>query len=588
MRVEEGFQQTPFSDEQPYSADPVLPSLLRRLLPELAHAEIQSDLQRFEKEIATSIRALSKLTTAPYLTQYDQWGKRIDELRTSEGWRGLKAVSHKEGVVAISYERKHGEHSRVHAFAKMLMMTADGQMIFCPMSMTDGCARSIELFGTPAMKKEVFPRLVSRDPAVAFTAGQWMTERPGGSDVSQTETIATPYPHAASPLGNAYKLDGFKWFSSATDSNVAVALARTGTISEGSRGLSLFLVPLRLPLTQPSASPVSNNIFVHRLKNKIGTHSVPTAELSLTGAEAYLLGPPQQGIKCIVPVLNITRVHSAIASAGGLRKCIAIARSFAGVRAIAGGRRLLSETPLHVAELARAALVYRALVHLTFGAVRLLGKAECGTASAEELLRFRLMTPIAKGFAAEKAVTAMEECMAALGGQGYMEENEIGRLIRDGLVEKIWEGTITVLALDLLRSIQIPGVLNAYMTWAHGLLTSVPDGLRSDIAVSHSELSAALQELSVAYKAPVHDLIPRSAFMLISQITTSLYLLEHAAWSHSTRDRQRDIDVEAFRRWVDEGGLKTARDDVKRVLGAGDYRSQLDFALVYGGSRSKL
>ena len=252
-------------------------------------------------------------------------------------------------------------------------------------------------------------------------------QRPGGSDVSLTETKATLSRPSAHSLGETYTLDGFKWFSSATDSDVAVALARTGAIEEGSRGLSLFLVPLRLPLFHGLASPISNSIYVHRLKDKLGTRAVPTAELSLEGTEAYLIGTPGAGVKHIVPVLGITRIHSAIGSIGALRRGLAIARSYASVRRIEGGRICLSESPLHVAELAKISLTYRALVHMTFGVAHLLGKSECGTAIADEELRLRLLTPVVKGFSVEKVAVALEECMASLGGQGYMEENVIPR-----------------------------------------------------------------------------------------------------------------------------------------------------------------
>lgn len=167
--------------------------------------------------------------------------------------------------------------------------------------------------------------------------------------------------------------------------------------------------------------------MVHRLKNKIGTHTVPTAELSLNNSTGYLLGSLGQGVKNITPVLNITRVYSALNSLGYLRKCLAIANSYAEVRAIGGGKQLLVDTPLHVAHLASINLVYRALTHLTFGAIRLLGKGECGVASAQEQSRLRLLTPVVKAFAAEKCCAAMEEAMTTLGGQGYMEENGFGR-----------------------------------------------------------------------------------------------------------------------------------------------------------------
>lgn len=231
-----------------------------------------------------------------------------------------------------------------------------------------------------------------------------------------------------------------KWFSSATDSEVSVALARTGSQQDGSRGLSLFLVPLRLPLlrnpTDPVPSPISNNVLVHRLKNKIGTHILPTAELSLEFAEGHLIGALGKGVKNISPVLNITRLWSATASIGNLRKCLAIATSYAKVRAIHSGTILLKDTPIHVEQLASVNILYRALTYLTFGVVGLLGKVECGKATADEERRLRMLTPVAKAYAAEKACAGMEEAMAAMGGAGYMEENGIGRSIRDALVEK--------------------------------------------------------------------------------------------------------------------------------------------------------
>lgn len=188
----------------------------------------------------------------------------------------------------------------------------------------------------------------------------------------------------------------------------------------------------------PRPPSTSNNVFVHRLKNKVGTQALPTAELSLEGAEGYLIGEPGQGVKLITPVLNITRLHSATTSVGSLRRCLAIVTAYSRVRAIKGGAQLLKDTPLHVAELAKVSVLYRALVHMLFGTISLLGKTECGVAHEEEALRLRLLTPAIKAFAAEKACTAMEECMAALGGAGYMSENEIGRCVIMSVMGIAW------------------------------------------------------------------------------------------------------------------------------------------------------
>lgn len=287
-------------------------------------------------------------------------------------------------------------------------------------------------------------------------------QRPGGSDVSQSETVARPVQPVDSDLGPAYLLDGFKWFSSAAEGNTAVALARTSPPSEapGSRGLSLFVIPLR---HGPYPSPLSNGIYMHRLKDKFGTHGLPTAELSLQDTRGWLIGGLGNGVKTVATVLNVTRIHSAVHVLGSLKRCLGIARSYSKVRTIDGGRTALSRTPLHVATLADAALLYRAITCMTFGAIELLGKSECGVATPAEEARLRLLTPAVKGYAAVRCPTAMEEMMGALGGLGYMEEVGIGRLIRDSLVERIWEGTSNVLAHDLVRATRKPEVVDAYM-----------------------------------------------------------------------------------------------------------------------------
>ncbi|KAJ3853375.1 acyl-CoA dehydrogenase/oxidase [Lentinula lateritia] len=592
MRVEEGFQQVPFHEGNPYTEDPALPFLLRRLIPpRLFEEEIEPELKRFGVEVITNIRAQSSGSriSPPKLVQYDNWGRRVDELHTSEGWRSLKATAQREGVPGIFYERKYREHSRTFGFAKALMMVGDSHEVFCPLSMTDGAARVIELMGTEGMKREILPKLISREPSSAFVAGQWMTERPGGSDVSQTETKAQTLGDS-DQLGIKYSLNGFKWFSSATDGDIALALARTEPDSDSSKGLSLFLVPLRTPLLgiEPGSS-ISNGIRIHRLKNKIGTHALPTAELSLEQTFAYLVGSPNEGVKNILPVLNITRVWSAISSIGGLRKCLAIATAYADVRRIDGGSKLLRDVPLHLAQLASINLVYRALTHFGFGVVVLLGRVECGVASAEEQNRLRMFTPLIKAFAAEKAVAAMEEAMAGLGGQGYMEETDIGRLIRDGLVERIWEGTTTVLSLDLLRSTIDPARLKEFVSWCNSIILSCPPGLLKGVQEAIQSLQGKLDSLLAAFLQPVPSLIARSSLMFIGYITSAIYLLEHAVWSHNRGEEGYEIDAEVFRRWVNESGFVAAEQELDRTRAEAKFMNTSNSAIVFGRrGRAKL
>lgn len=255
-------------------------------------------------------------------------------------------------------------------------------------------------------------------------------QRPGGSDLSQTETVAVSERSGAlaDAPGASYTLDGFKWFSSAPDGDISLALARTPT-SPASNALSLFLVPLRPYLAQ-------NGIRIHRLKNKGGTHALPTAELSLSGTPASLVGVRGKGIRAAGPLLAITRLHSASASVGYLRRALAIASAYACVRQVHG--RALAEMPVHVATLAEPALTYAGLAQLLFGTAVLLGRTECGEASADEEKKLRVLTPVVKAFCARRAGDATVACMEALGGLGYMEESGIPRYVLNIIQKRLW------------------------------------------------------------------------------------------------------------------------------------------------------
>lgn len=591
MRVEDGFQLTPFSEGNVFLNDPVLPELLERLLPPGVAAEVRPDLERLGAEVVTDIRDIAEKAVPPTLIQYNHWGQRIDRIQTSPAWKKLKEVFLKEGIPSIFYERKYGEFSRIYGFAKMHLLMGDTHMAACSSSVTDGCARVLALMGTSEMKKVILPRLTTRDSSSAFTSDQWVTERAGGSDVSLTETTATQTENTGNKLWPEYELNGFKWFSSVTDSDVALTLARTGDPANGSRSLSLFLVPLRLPLvpspSEPNTSLNGNGIYVHRLKNKIGTNMLPTAELSFVSTKAYLVGPLNQGVKTILPVLYVTRVHSAIHSIGELRKCLGIAVAYSKVRKVSGGRQLLMDNALHVAHLASITLVYFALTHLTYATVSLMGKVEAKTATANDERLLRILTVVAKAFTAEKGSGAMEEAMTALGGQGYMEEVGIGRSIRDGLVEKIWEGTIAVLALGLARSASLdPAAFVAFDSWAKAILDSCSPEFNLQHATALGILRTAVKRIREVYQEPgrLSPLVIRPALLLVGHTAASLALLEHAMWSWR-RSTEDSTNVEVFRRWVVEGGLSASMEEVGHLMGQSQPRMQMNNAITY---RTKL
>ncbi|KAI9821114.1 MAG: hypothetical protein M1827_003848 [Pycnora praestabilis] len=449
-------------------------------LPSDVQSSIKPDLSRFGEDVLSQ-KVLKWVADAekntPYLRTWDTWGRRKDELVTSEGWRKLQDMGISEGMVAIPYENHFAESSRVYQFAKYHIWTGSSAYVTCPTAMTDGAARllsnHIALPGLPANTRPVlesaYRRLTSRKPHEAWTSGQWMTERIGGSDVSQSETQATYSPETAqgdslhgidgSRLG-PWLINGYKWFTSATDCSTTILLARTS-----SGGLSVFYAPMRRIASDNGFQ--LNGITIQRLKTKLGTRALPTAEIQLTNMQAYLLGAEGQGTREISTILNITRLHTAMTAVGLWGRGLAISRAFARVRRTRG--KLLIEIPAHVHTLAKLHVEYRACMHLTFFVVTLLGISEQPLSSTPPTPKpsnlipnsqavphlLRVLTPPTKALTAKHAIAGLAECMESLGGVGYLENEEmefnIARLFRDANVLSIWEGTTDVLADDTVR-----------------------------------------------------------------------------------------------------------------------------------------
>jgi hypothetical protein len=321
-----------------------------------------------------------------------------------------------------------------------------------------------------------------------------MTESTGGSDVGLSETVAR-----RSPEG--WRLWGSKWFTSATTSEVALTLARPEGNPPGGRGLALFFVEQRL------ADGSRNRITVNRLKEKLGTRLLPTAELTLDGTLAEPVAGLQDGVRHISPMLNITRTWNAVCSAALLRRCIALGRDYARRRRAFGAA--LAQQPLHLETLAGLEAEFEAAFHLVFRAVELLGREEAGVATEAEQAALRLLQPVAKLVTAKQAVAGASECLEAFGGAGYVEDTGLPALLRDGQVLPIWEGTTNVLSLDGLRAISREGSLQPYLGMLRGHARKaahpglVPAAEKSLAAAEHAEawLAEALQAGPAAVEA---------------------------------------------------------------------------------------
>jgi acyl-CoA dehydrogenase len=540
------FYQTPPELGNQFTTDRVLVNFLKHKLPPEIQKQIWPALTELGELAGGELFRLQQADrqNEPRLISWDPWGKRVDEIQVTEVWKRAAPLAATYGLVATGYDRPAWEHyARLVQFSLVYLFSPSVDTYACPLAMTDGAARTLLVHGNPELMERAFPRLTSRDPDFAWTSGQWMTERTGGSDVGISETIAK---FAQEHGEDVWRLHGTKWFTSATTSDMALTLARPEGNPDGGRGLALFYVEQRL------ANGLRNNILVNRLKDKLGTRKLPTAELTLDGTIATPVIGLTGGTKAISPMLNITRTWNSVSAMAGVRRGLALARDYASKRVVFGNT--LSKKPLHIHTLAGLQAEFEAGFQLSFYATELMGKVEQPSPSERELLLYRMVTPMVKATTGKQVMPILSEVLEAFGGAGYVEDTGLPSLLRDAQVGPIWEGTTNVLSLDVLRSL------------------GQGEGLR----VLHEEIQQRLQDVTLAeLQGPVHlikrtveqvsrwlqETFPqgrdameggaRGLVLTLGRTLALALLCEHAQWCH--RELKDPRSCYAAQRFADHG-----------------------------------
>jgi putative acyl-CoA dehydrogenase len=358
----------------------------------------------------------------PVLKTHDRYGNRIDRVEFHPAWTELLRMGIRAEIPSLPWrEPRSGAHV-VRGAAMMLLSQADSG-VMCPLSMTYAAIPSIR--HAPELAAQWEPRLLDPDPDRSALCGMAMTEKQGGSDVRANTT-------RAEPIGNgAYEITGHKWFCSHPMCDAFLVLA------QAPNGLSCFLLPRVLPDGTPNA------FFIQRLKDKLGTRSLASSEVEFDGALAWLVGDEGRGVRTIIEMVNHTRLDCVLGSAAGMRAGVAQATHHAAHRS-AFGRRLI-EQPLMQNVLADLCVESEAATTL---GLRLARAFDPGT----EPLFQRLATAVAKYWVCKRATPHAAEALECLGGNGYVEDSQMPRLLRDSPLNGIWEGSGNVIALDVLRA----------------------------------------------------------------------------------------------------------------------------------------
>ncbi len=548
------FFQTPPELGNQFTEDPLLLSYLDRVLPEGMRAEIAPQMSALGELMGGDMyrQSLAERADEPKLVTWDAWGTRIDHIELTPLWKRAARIAAEEGLVGIAYERAHGPLSRIHQMAKVYLFTESTAVYSCPLAMTDGAAKTLSQTANTALIERALPRLTSRDPDRMWTSGQWMTERTGGSDVAISETVARFD-------GDSHLLYGTKWFTSATTSQMALTLARPEGNPPGGGGLALFYVE-----TRHDNGRLRDGILVNRLKDKLGTRMVPTAELTLDGARATAVTGTKDGIKNITPMLAVTRTWNAVCAVAGMRRAIALARDYAGRRVAFGSK--LADKPLHADTLAGMEAEYQGAFLLSFRVVELLGREEDKSASEDELQLLRLLTPLAKLTTGKQAVAVTSEALEAFGGAGYVEDTGLPRLLRDAQVLPIWEGTTNVLSLDVLRALARGGSLDVLEREIARATAAAPAALARPAAAARDAIAHAKAWIARVRETGL-DAVEAGArrfALTLGRATELALVVEHAAFCLARGDgRSAAAARQLARHGVDRIDEDSDLDDAK-------------------------
>ncbi|MFJ3616568.1 acyl-CoA dehydrogenase family protein [Streptomyces iakyrus] len=379
----------------------------------------------------------------PRLLTHDRYGNRADEVEFHPSWHRLLGKGVSAGLTA-AWGRPAGHLRRAAAFVVWTQVEAGNG---CPLSMTHAAVPAVRT--DPELAAEWEPRLTSMvydqelRPAhlkAGALFGMGMTEKQGGSDVRANRTSARPLAE-----DGTYELTGHKWFCSAPMSDGFLVLA------QAPGGLTCFLVPRVL-------RDGTRNVFrIQRLKDKLGNRSNASAEVEFDGTWGRRVGEEGRGVRTIIEMVAATRLDCVLGSAGLMRQAVAQAVHHCTYREAFGGK--LVDKPLMRNVLADLALESEAATAL---ALRLAAAWDDGGEQERALLR--IAVPAAKYWVTKRCPPVAVEAAECLGGNGYVEESPMPRLVRESPLNSIWEGAGNVQALDVLRALQRePGALDAYL-----------------------------------------------------------------------------------------------------------------------------
>ena len=436
-----------------------------------AHAE---RLSKFGEEAAMivdpAVRRANQAENLPRLDRYSVAGERTEDVAHPADHHLAGQYIYSSGAMSVYAEPE----SNLLALALFYLSSYNGEAGHnCPLACTAGVIKILQYAGGAELRKKYLPRLLDPNYATRFHGAQFLTEIHGGSDVGANACAAT----LLDAGGNKWLLNGEKWFCSNGAADLALVTARPegspgnspGNSIAGTKGLGLFLLPRRLD------DGSLNGIHIRRLKDKLGTKSLATAEMDFKDAIAYQIGEPGRGFQHAMDfVINTSRLYNAVGSAGAARRAYLTAWTYAQHRRAFGSA--IKDFPLTQEALAEMRAVTMAITSGSLYLAYLRDEIEAGRADDAGGQFFRLAVNLNKYRSSISATGVIRRGIEILGGNGAMENfSVLPRLLRDSVIFEAWEGAHNTLIAQSARDIQRRKLHESFCARLEGWFNALAD-----------------------------------------------------------------------------------------------------------------
>ncbi|MGH9247440.1 MAG: acyl-CoA dehydrogenase family protein [Acidimicrobiales bacterium] len=503
-----------------YASDPTLQLLMRRHLGTEALPWATPHLERVGALMGGPIAERAEATDKhpPVLEKYDRWGRDVSRVVVPSTFEASKRDLIDNSFTSPSFwAQAQGagvDPAPMAAAWSYLLNQAEIGMTCALGTGGDMVVRLVDAFAPDDVRARVAELFAAGD--LAGEAAQMLTERTGGSDLATLEATATP-------RGGAWRLNGFKWFASNANGSAFVVLAKPEGGPDSARGVAPFLV------LWERRDGTRNGIQIRRLKDKLGTKAVASAEVEFADAEAFLLAPTGadttgetagagdgRGLSRMMEMTNGARLGVAMMGVGCARRALVESMCYARAREAFGAS--LVDHPLMQRKLAELIVEVEAAQALVFDGY--LGP------------RLRIAPPLIKLRAARLGITAASDAIEVHGGNGYIEQWPVARILRDAQVNTIWEGPDNILCLDVRRAMQKEDAHVPFLARLHRAVEHAPpsdDATAALVAARIGHLEAAVARWQALDPATAEArLFPLAQYLV--DVYAAALLLEQAGW----------------------------------------------------------